>query len=357
MDLGLAGRTCVGHRRQPRDRPRDRAAALRRGRRRAAGRPRRAAPASRCRKRPTRPGPRRRGKAAVLALDVTDEDAGERMLAPRRRASAPSTSSSTTPAAASWRDLDDVPDEDWRAPVRAQRDGAAAGDARRRPGDGRARLGPGRQRLLDRRQAALLGDARVLGGEGGRALALAPLRRPLRTSGRARQRDLPRPDRIGDVDGAGRPARPVPGDVRRREPRGGTRRPPAPSGRSAASPRPPRSPPRSSSSAPSAPPTSPAPPGRSTAARSRSSSDGPTARRPAPHSGIRPIGAAGAAALARRGGGDGCARGNRGGGAAAALRLARRAGPDLHRAARRPAPPRRRDLLPRRPPGPGRRAT
>ena len=42
---------------------------------------------------------------------------------------------------------------------------------------------------------------------------------------------------------------------------------------------------------------------------------------------------------------------DRRGGSAAALRLAGRARPDLHRAAGRPAPPRRRDLLPRRPPG------
>ena len=43
---------------------------------------------------------------------------------------------------------------------------------------------------------------------------------------------------------------------------------------------------------------------------------------------------------------------DRGGGAAAALRVARGAGADLHRAPRRPAAPRRRDLLPRRPPDP-----
>ena len=147
------------------------------------------------------------------------------------------------------------------APLRAMR--AAA------PGDGRARLGPGRQRLLDRRQAPLGGDARVLGRQGGRALALAPVRRPLRRERRARQRDLPRPDRIGDVDGAGglldqsQRARRRRRAARRRSPQ------PARSARSAASPRPRRSPPRSSSSAPSAPPTSPAPPGRSTAAPCR----------------------------------------------------------------------------------------
>ena len=84
---------------------------------------------------------------------------------------------------ARWRDLDDVPDEDWyaawelnvMAPLRLIR--AAA------PGDDRARLGTDRQRRLDRRQAALGLDARVLGREGGAALALAPLRRPPRRRG------------------------------------------------------------------------------------------------------------------------------------------------------------------------------
>ena len=117
---------------------------------------------------------------------------------------------------AEWRRLEEVPEEDWRlqyelnviAPLRAMR--AAL------PGNGRARLGPGRQRLLDRRQAPLGGDARVLGCEGRRALALAPLRRPLRRAGCAGQRGLPGPDQLGDVDGAGRPARPVTGAVGRR---------------------------------------------------------------------------------------------------------------------------------------------
>ena len=119
-----------------------------------------------------------------------------------RRACSPSTSPPRTPAsacspppsehfggldvlvnnagAASWRDLDDVPDEDWRAqyelnvmaPLRAMR---AAAPAMAERGWGRDR-----QRLLDRRQAPLGGDAGVLGRQGGRALALAPLRRPLR---------------------------------------------------------------------------------------------------------------------------------------------------------------------------------
>ena len=168
------------HRRQPRHRPRDRVAALRRGGQRAAGRPRRGAAARRSRKRPTAPEPQAGGRAAVLALDVTAADAGERMLATATEYFGGLDVLVNNAGAAAWRDLDDVPDEDWRAqyelnvmaPLRAMR----AAD----PGDGRARLGPRRQRLLDRRQAALGGDARVLGRQGGRALALPPLRRPLR---------------------------------------------------------------------------------------------------------------------------------------------------------------------------------
>ena len=76
---------------------------------------------------------RRRDGAASARLDVLVNNAGT----------------------ASWRALEEVPDDDWHAawelnvmaPLRAMR---AA-----RPGDGRARLGPDRQRLLDRRQAPL----------------------------------------------------------------------------------------------------------------------------------------------------------------------------------------------------------
>ena len=154
------------------------------------------------------------GAAASLALDVTDEDAGERMLAAaeeqlrlaRRARQQRRRRQVARPRRRPRRGL--------ARPVRAQRDGAAAGDAGGDPADGRARLGPGRQRLLDRRQAALGGDGRVLGRQGRRALALAPLRRPLREDRRPRQRRRPRPGRSGDVDGAGRPARPVDGRSR-----------------------------------------------------------------------------------------------------------------------------------------------
>ena len=129
---------------------------------------------------------------------------------PRRpSASAPSTCSSTTPAPPSWRDLDDVPDEDWRAqyelnvmaPLRAMR---AAAPAMAERGWGRivnvcSTAGKRPSAAMPEysvAKAAELSLSRLF------ADRYAEQRRP-------RQRDLPRPGRLGDVDGAGRPARPV----------------------------------------------------------------------------------------------------------------------------------------------------
>jgi NAD(P)-dependent dehydrogenase (short-subunit alcohol dehydrogenase family) len=69
------------------------------------------------------------GKAESLILDVTDEDAGERMLARANQSSGALDVLVNNAGAAQWRDLDDVPDEDWRAqyelnvmaPLRAMR--------------------------------------------------------------------------------------------------------------------------------------------------------------------------------------------------------------------------------------------
>jgi 3-oxoacyl-[acyl-carrier protein] reductase len=74
------------------------------------------------------------GRAAVLALDVTDEDAGERMLAAATASFGALDVLVNNAGVASWRDLDDVPDEDWRAqyelnvmaPLRAMRAAAPA---------------------------------------------------------------------------------------------------------------------------------------------------------------------------------------------------------------------------------------
>lgn len=69
------------------------------------------------------------GRAAVLVLDVTAEDAGERMLAAAGESFDGLDVLVNNAGIASWRDLDDVPDADWRAqyeisvmaPLRAMR--------------------------------------------------------------------------------------------------------------------------------------------------------------------------------------------------------------------------------------------
>jgi 3-oxoacyl-[acyl-carrier protein] reductase len=69
------------------------------------------------------------GRAETLALDVTDADAGERMLASAGERFGALDVLVNNAGAAQWRDLDEVPDEDWRAqyelnvmaPLRAMR--------------------------------------------------------------------------------------------------------------------------------------------------------------------------------------------------------------------------------------------
>jgi 3-oxoacyl-[acyl-carrier protein] reductase len=71
----------------------------------------------------------RGGRAESLALDVTAEDAGERMLAAAVASFGALDVLVNNAGAARWRDLEDVPDEDWRAqyelsvmaPLRAMR--------------------------------------------------------------------------------------------------------------------------------------------------------------------------------------------------------------------------------------------
>jgi len=74
------------------------------------------------------------GRAAVLALDVTLPEAGERMLAVAAEYFGSLEVLVNNAGSALWRDLDDVPDEDWRAqyelnvmaPLRAMRATAPA---------------------------------------------------------------------------------------------------------------------------------------------------------------------------------------------------------------------------------------
>ena len=69
------------------------------------------------------------GEAAHLALDVTDEDAGERILAAASERFGRLDVLVNNAGTAKWRDLDDVPDADWQlqfelnvmAPLRAMR--------------------------------------------------------------------------------------------------------------------------------------------------------------------------------------------------------------------------------------------
>jgi NAD(P)-dependent dehydrogenase (short-subunit alcohol dehydrogenase family) len=69
------------------------------------------------------------GRAETLSLDVTGEDAGERMLAAAKERFGALDVLVNNAGTARWRDLDDVPDEDWRAqyelnvmaPLRAMR--------------------------------------------------------------------------------------------------------------------------------------------------------------------------------------------------------------------------------------------
>jgi len=74
------------------------------------------------------------GEAAALALDVTDAEAGERLLAVATERFGTLDVLVNNAGSARWRDLDDVLDEDWRAqyeinvmaPLRAMRAAAPA---------------------------------------------------------------------------------------------------------------------------------------------------------------------------------------------------------------------------------------
>ncbi|HKA66424.1 MAG TPA: SDR family oxidoreductase [Solirubrobacterales bacterium] len=74
------------------------------------------------------------GRAAALALDITSDDAGERMLATAGERFGGLDVLVNNAGSAAWRDLDEVPDEDWRAqyelnvmaPLRAMRAAAPA---------------------------------------------------------------------------------------------------------------------------------------------------------------------------------------------------------------------------------------
>ena len=149
------------------------------------------------------------GEAAALELDVTDPEAGDRIVAEAGQRFGGLDVLVNNAGSAIWRDLDEVPDSDWQAawelnvmaPLRAMRAAIPA----------MAERGWGRVVNVSehRRQAAVGEHGRVLGRQGRRAFAVAAVRRSPRQRRRPRQRDLPRPGEVGAVDGRGRPARPV----------------------------------------------------------------------------------------------------------------------------------------------------
>jgi 3-oxoacyl-[acyl-carrier protein] reductase len=55
------------------------------------------------------------GRAAALASDVTERDAGERISSEARKQFGPVDVLVNNAGTAKWRDVDDVPDEDWQA--------------------------------------------------------------------------------------------------------------------------------------------------------------------------------------------------------------------------------------------------
>src|SRR5258707_3398131 len=95
------------------------------------------------------------GRAAVLALDVTVDDAGERILAAATESFGALDVLVNNAGHASWRDLDDVPDEDWRAPDQINLIAPLRAIRGPPPASGARGPGPGRRRLLAPRQQPL----------------------------------------------------------------------------------------------------------------------------------------------------------------------------------------------------------
>jgi 3-oxoacyl-[acyl-carrier protein] reductase len=176
------------------------------------------------------------GRAEILRLDITSEDAGERMLATAIEHFGSLDVLVNNAGAAQWRDLDDVPDEDWRgqyelnvmAPLRAMRAAIppmaergwgrvvnVCSTAGKRPSAAMPEYSVAKAAELS--LSRLFADRHAGGGVLFHAVFLWLVGRR-----RARQCDLPWTGQIGDVDGAGRSARPVSSNVGRREPQGGS---------------------------------------------------------------------------------------------------------------------------------------
>ena len=135
-----------------------------------------------------------------LAVDVTDPEAAERIVATCAEQMGGIDVLVNNAGTSFARGLDELTDEDWQgqwelhvmAPMRLMRAAAPRMAAARRRAD--------RQRLLERRQAPVADQRRLLGDQGRAALALARLRRRLRGRRRARQRGRAGRRRLGAVD-------------------------------------------------------------------------------------------------------------------------------------------------------------
>ena len=98
-----------------------------------------------------------------LAVDVTDPEADERIVATCAEQMGGVDVLVNNAGTSFARPLDELTDDDWQRPVGAARDGVDAADARRGPADGGRRRRADRQRLLQRGQAPVADECRLLG--------------------------------------------------------------------------------------------------------------------------------------------------------------------------------------------------
>ena len=166
-----------------------------------------------------RAGAAAHGRATHLALDVTALDAAEAVLAEATGRFGVLDVLVNNAGTAKWRDLDEIPDEDWQAaydlnviaPMRLMRATVPA----------MAERGWGRvvnvASTAGKRPSPMMGEYSVA-----KAAELSLSRLYADRYASRGQRGLPWAGQVGDVDGPGRPTRPIPrGRGPRRRARGG----------------------------------------------------------------------------------------------------------------------------------------
>ena len=112
-----------------------------------------------------------------LAGDVTDPEVAERIVATCAEQMGGIDVLVNNAGTSFARGLDELTDEDWQGQWELHVMAPDAAHARGRAADGAARRRADRQRLLERRQAPVADQRRLLGDQGRAALALARLRR------------------------------------------------------------------------------------------------------------------------------------------------------------------------------------